>query len=250
MGRPARCMISTSAHGRARHEIGGFDHHGIAIGQRRGDLPGRNGDGEIPRRDQADDAQRFARDLDVDAGAHRREFLAGHPQAFAGRRTQRSGRRARLRRRLPAASCLPRATAAGRVRPCGPGFRPTPSSGCRSAACGVDRDHAGNAALAAAIAASACARVPRTASPTMSLVSDGLTFGARAPSDNHSPSIRLLNISMGGFSTVTSLSGSRVRGIERLSVRWPCARPRNPSASARRLRDRGRGSSGPCALPR
>src|SRR6266852_3047914 len=30
----------------------------------------------------------------------------------------------------------------------------------------------------------------------MSLVSDGLTLGERAPSDIHSPSIRLLNISM------------------------------------------------------
>jgi len=50
--------------------------------------------------------------------------------------------------------------------------------------------------LAAATAASACARVPRTASPTMSFVSDGLTLGERAPSDSHSPSIRLLNINM------------------------------------------------------
>ena len=70
--------------GRTRHQICRLDHHGVAIGQRRRNLPGRNCDREIPRRDQADDAQPFAGDLDVDAGAHRGQLLAGHTQAFPG----------------------------------------------------------------------------------------------------------------------------------------------------------------------
>src|SRR6266478_5217986 len=61
----------------------------------------------------------------------------------------------------------------------------------------------------------------------MSLVSDGLTFGARAPSDNHSPSIRLLNISMGGSSVVTSSLG--------LVSRTRCSVKRCAASGERRL---------------
>ena len=84
VGRPARAMISDKRMRRRRHEIGRLEHDAIAVGERRRDLPGRNGDREIPRRDQADDADRLARDLDVDAGPHRGELLAGQAQALAG----------------------------------------------------------------------------------------------------------------------------------------------------------------------
>jgi hypothetical protein len=44
--------------GTARHQIGRFEDDGVAVAERRGDLPGRNGDRKIPRRDDADDAKR------------------------------------------------------------------------------------------------------------------------------------------------------------------------------------------------
>ena len=70
--------------GGARHEVSGLEHDCVAIGQSRRDLPGGNGDREVPRRDDADDAERLARHLDVDVGPHAREFLARDPQGFAG----------------------------------------------------------------------------------------------------------------------------------------------------------------------
>ncbi|MNF66278.1 hypothetical protein D3C84_480650 [compost metagenome] len=70
--------------GAARHQIGRFQHHAVAVGQGRGDLPGRNGDGEIPRGDQADHPQRLAGHFHRDAGAHRGQHFAGLAQAFAG----------------------------------------------------------------------------------------------------------------------------------------------------------------------
>ena len=56
----------------------------VAERERGRDLPGGNGDRKVPRRDQADDADRLAGDLDVDAGADGRQLLPGQPQHFAG----------------------------------------------------------------------------------------------------------------------------------------------------------------------
>lgn len=70
--------------GAARHQVGRLDHHAVAEGQRRGDLPGRDGDGEVPGGDQADHAQRLAGDLDADPGADRLQRLASLAQALAG----------------------------------------------------------------------------------------------------------------------------------------------------------------------
>ncbi len=69
--------------GAARHQVGGLQHHAIAEGQGRRDLPGRDRDWEVPRRDEADDADRFARDLHADVRSHRRQQFARQPQAFA-----------------------------------------------------------------------------------------------------------------------------------------------------------------------
>ena len=68
----------------ARHEVRRLEHDGVAVRERGRDLPGRNRDRKIPRRDEADDADRLARHLDVDAGAHRRQLLAREAQRFAG----------------------------------------------------------------------------------------------------------------------------------------------------------------------
>src|SRR6185312_10624163 len=71
-----------------------------AIRERRRDLPGGNRDREVPRRDQTDDAERLARRLDVDARPHRRDLLAGDPQAFAGEEQEDLARSDRLANRL------------------------------------------------------------------------------------------------------------------------------------------------------
>ena len=60
-------------------KIGGLHHHRISIGQRRGGLPGRDGDGKVPRRDQADHPQRLSRHLDIDALADRGDGIAFQP---------------------------------------------------------------------------------------------------------------------------------------------------------------------------
>ena len=70
--------------GRPGDEVGRLDHDAVAVGERRGDLPGRDGDREIPGRDHADDADRLAGDLDADAGTHGRDALAIQAQALAG----------------------------------------------------------------------------------------------------------------------------------------------------------------------
>ena len=70
--------------GAAGHQVGRLEHHAVAVGQRRGDLPGRNGDGEVPGRDQADHAHRFAGDFDADARAYRGHDFTSQAQALAG----------------------------------------------------------------------------------------------------------------------------------------------------------------------
>ena len=69
---------------RAGHEIGWLEHHAIAISQRRRNLPGRNRDRKVPRRDQCHDADRFARHLDVYSGSDAGDLLAGRPHRLPG----------------------------------------------------------------------------------------------------------------------------------------------------------------------
>ena len=84
LGSPARARMSTIAQARAGHQIGRLEHDRIAVAERRRDLPGRNGDREIPRRDDADDADRLARHGHFEARPHARHDLAGEPQRLAG----------------------------------------------------------------------------------------------------------------------------------------------------------------------
>ena len=65
-----------------RNEIGRFEDDGVAIGERRRDLPSRDCEREVPRCDDADDPKRLAHHLDVDVRPHAGEFLAGNPQRF------------------------------------------------------------------------------------------------------------------------------------------------------------------------
>ncbi|MGY3104025.1 hypothetical protein ACVWW7_000652 [Bradyrhizobium sp. LM6.9] len=69
---------------RARHQLGRLEHDGVAVAERRRDLPGGDRDREIPGRDHADDSDRLTGELDVDAGTHRGALLADQAQRFAG----------------------------------------------------------------------------------------------------------------------------------------------------------------------
>ncbi|MNF74083.1 hypothetical protein D3C84_561060 [compost metagenome] len=70
--------------GATGYQVGRLEHHTVAVGQGRGDFPGRNGNREVPRGDQADHAQGFTGDFHVHARAYRRQIVAGQAQAFAG----------------------------------------------------------------------------------------------------------------------------------------------------------------------
>ncbi|MCY1427321.1 hypothetical protein D9M71_431620 [compost metagenome] len=65
-----------------RHQVCRFEHYGVAKGQGRGNLPRGGGHGEIPRRDDADHADRFTLNFDLDAGAYRGGRLAHLTQHF------------------------------------------------------------------------------------------------------------------------------------------------------------------------
>lgn len=55
-----------------RNSTGGFEHHGVAVHERRRDLPRRDGDREVERRDDTDDTDRLAGHQDLLAGPRRR----------------------------------------------------------------------------------------------------------------------------------------------------------------------------------
>ena len=70
--------------GALRDEFGRFEDDRVAVGQGRSDLPCRNGNREVPRRDDAHDANCFAGDLDADARPHAWNQFARQPQRLAG----------------------------------------------------------------------------------------------------------------------------------------------------------------------
>ena len=71
--------------GRAGHEVSRLEYDRVAESERRRDLPRRNGDRKIPRRDDSDHPDRLARRFDLDVRAHRCEFFAGDSQGLAGK---------------------------------------------------------------------------------------------------------------------------------------------------------------------
>jgi hypothetical protein len=73
-----------------RDEIGRLQDDAIAVAECRCDFSRRNGNGKIPRRDQADDANGLARYLHVHTGPHRRDFVTDEAQAFAGEAPRRA----------------------------------------------------------------------------------------------------------------------------------------------------------------
>ena len=75
-------------------------HDRVAVGQRRGALPGRDRGGEVPRGDQPDHAERPAPDVDGGAGRGLLEHLADRPPALAGEEAEDLRRAACLEARL------------------------------------------------------------------------------------------------------------------------------------------------------
>src|SRR5690606_29179313 len=69
--------------GAAGHEFGWLEDDRVAVAERRCDLPGGDCDWEVPRRDDAHNADSLARDFDTDAGTHGGSGLAGKPQGLA-----------------------------------------------------------------------------------------------------------------------------------------------------------------------
>jgi hypothetical protein len=74
--------------GAAGNEIRGLENHRVAIGERRRDLPGGDRERKVPRRDNADDPKRVARDLDVDIRPHAGELFPRNPQHFASEKVE------------------------------------------------------------------------------------------------------------------------------------------------------------------
>ncbi len=122
-GSPASTDKSGQQQGRERRHLGGLEHHGIAGGQRRAELPAGHRQREVPRRDRPDDA----------VGLAHHEAEAAPPRWGRGRRSpcrrtrRRSGsaRRSPRRRRRRAG---PRAASRRRPPPA-PGPAPSPRSG-------------------------------------------------------------------------------------------------------------------------
>ena len=66
----------------ARGQLRGLEHDGVPERQRGRDLPSRNGNGEVPRRDNPDDTERLARHFHTDAGADRGHQLTAGTEHF------------------------------------------------------------------------------------------------------------------------------------------------------------------------
>ena len=64
----------------ARHELRRLEDHGVAVGEGRGDLPGGDRDGEVPRRDDADHAERLAGHRHLESRSDRVDHLTGVAQ--------------------------------------------------------------------------------------------------------------------------------------------------------------------------
>src|SRR5690606_35889097 len=69
--------------GATRHEVSRLEYDGVAVAKRWRDFPCRNGDREIRRRDDADNADRLPRYLNADARTRRRQNFTGKAKALA-----------------------------------------------------------------------------------------------------------------------------------------------------------------------
>ena len=85
-GRPARLDEQfAEPHRHARIALGGLQDEGVAAGDRRRELPERDHRREVERRDAADDAERLAHRIEIDAGAGAVGIFALHQMRDAER---------------------------------------------------------------------------------------------------------------------------------------------------------------------
>ena len=84
------------AHRGERGQAGRFEDDGVAEGERRSDLPGRNRDREVPRRDHGHDPERLARGVEQRVRVHRGIVLAARLLGLAGKIAQDLDRASRL----------------------------------------------------------------------------------------------------------------------------------------------------------
>src|SRR5690606_35565367 len=69
---------------RTWHQVGRLEHHAVSVSQCRRDFPGRNGNGKVPGRNDADDPDGFARYLYLNARPYRGHGVAFDAQRLAG----------------------------------------------------------------------------------------------------------------------------------------------------------------------
>ena len=83
-----------------RGVLGQLHHDRVAVGQRGGELPGRDRRGEVPRRDQPDHTERPAAGVDGGAGRGLLEHLPDRAPSLAGEEAEDLCRAACLQARL------------------------------------------------------------------------------------------------------------------------------------------------------
>ena len=71
-------------HGTGGRQVGGFPHHGVAVGESRGDLPRRGRHRKVPRADDRHHTNRLAKHVNLDAGAHALGVVADDAQGLGG----------------------------------------------------------------------------------------------------------------------------------------------------------------------
>jgi hypothetical protein len=147
-------------------------------------------DREVPRRDEADNAERLARDLDIDPRPYRRHFFPGEAQRLAGKNLKM----------FPARACF--ADPFGQRLAFLAGEEPPELVLAREdLVAGAIEDvrafwmlplaHAGNACLPLRIAVRACAASLRVFADDVSPKSDGIPVERRGRAATHSPAMKL-----------------------------------------------------------
>ena len=157
----AAARMSASAHAHPGHEVGRLEHDAVAVGEGGGDLPRRDREREVPGRDRSPTTPIGSRVISTDdAGADGVMSCSLLSHRLAGEELEDVARRA-LASPMPSASGL--ALLAGEQRAELVLARRRISSPVRSSrsarCCRFPRDQPGNAARAAAMAASRLRRV-------------------------------------------------------------------------------------------
>ena len=240
-GRPASTRHSTRRSAVSGVAEAGLKTTALPYDERRRDLPGGDGDREVPRRDRRHHAERLApavqhRVRRVGRQARRRPAASPRRRSSAGCRAPARPRRSPRRSVLPSSRVSVRATSSSRsVSSSAALKRMAPRAGAGVAA------QAGNASAAAATACAASAAVAlgKTASTSSARAGFLVSKLAWSLAPTHSPPIRFLQVSI-VHPAVAMPSAHLAATILRTAA------PR-PLVPARRSRPPGGLSRGPAA---